>query len=77
MDEHTPFIVSSTEPRSRWLKAGLRDLYALALHEPLPEEWCELAKKIEAADSPAAQSPDAQSPAAQSPATPRGGKTTP
>lgn len=53
MNEHAPFIMALTKPRNAWLKAGLRDLYALALSEPLPEDWRRLAEQIEEAQSPA------------------------
>jgi hypothetical protein len=58
MNEYAPFIAALTEPRNAWLKAGLRDLYALALYEPLPEEWSKLAERIEAAQSPAPRKGD-------------------
>jgi hypothetical protein len=53
MNEYVPFIVALVEPHNAWLVAGLRDLYALALFEPLPREWCRLAEQIEAVQAPA------------------------
>jgi hypothetical protein len=49
MNEIVPFMLTWRDPRNAGLSAGLRDLYALALHDPLPQEWHSLAERFEAA----------------------------
>ena len=48
MNRNVPFVVRSEERDARSMIAGLRDLYASVLQDPLPREWLDLAERFEA-----------------------------
>ena len=47
MNRNVPFVVRSEERDARSMIAGLRDLYASVLQDPLPREWLDLAERFE------------------------------